>query len=144
MSSISDMLSTILPSFLTDKLAASSEDIIAWYYGFRESGTISRPVVGMTASAAALGGVIGVFIFPMVAVFLSFFITDRNSGALRGNPPAIFMAGCILLFPERTISSSISFLMRDYLIVLLFLWGIRKFGHEVLTSRIAANRDLQA
>jgi len=124
---LSDIASTIMPSFLTEKLAGASPDFIAWYYGIRERNVVGRPVIGLTASALALGGWFAVFIVPALLMFLVFLATDFVGGPLDNSVAGVFVAANVMFLAEKEISPIISYLLRDFLIMILFLWVLTVF-----------------
>lgn len=123
----SDILPTVLPSFLVAKEAASSPDFIAWHYRIRDPGIVGRPVIGLTASAFAAGAYLGVIIIPGVVMFIAFVVLNAFSGPIRDNPLAIFIAISSLLLAEKEASQVIIFLVRQLPFSLIFLYLVKAY-----------------
>lgn len=114
-----DPAETLLPGFLLTKTLANAPDRIAWHYGFRENGSIARPVVGLIASSLAAFGVAGVMLLPMLAAGLAFAALDWLGGRLRGNVWAAFILAATSFLAEKEVSTTLSFFCRSYPFLLL-------------------------
>ncbi|MGY4344969.1 hypothetical protein ACVWXM_001433 [Bradyrhizobium sp. GM7.3] len=79
----STIVSTVLPSFVVPKEAAATPDLIAWHFGFRTIGSVSRPVVGLIPSAVAGFGILGAALIPFVIIFLGFRILNLIAGSFE-------------------------------------------------------------
>jgi hypothetical protein len=111
-------IKSIVPGFLINKGAATSPDMIAWYYGFRPFGTISRPVVGLYASCLALGGIGAIIVIPGLIFFFIGRVLNGVSGVLNGNVWGIFIAVSTAYLAEKEVSQILVFFMRDFLIMM--------------------------
>lgn len=117
--------STVLPSFLIQKEAAATQDLIAWHFGFRPVGIVGRPVVGLIASATAGYGIFGAAILPFIVVFISLRILNRLTGRLKNNPWAISVFSASTLLVEKEIAPFIEFELRDLVLLLGFAVALR-------------------
>ncbi|MFG1185637.1 hypothetical protein [Xanthobacter aminoxidans] len=136
--SFQGLASSILPSFLVDKLAASSPDFIAWYYGIRTPGVVGRPVIGLTASSFAVGGYPAAIFLPGLIMFGAFYLVNRFSGPLKGNVVGVFMLGVCLGLIEKEAAEIIAFFARQFLIVLAFLFIVRQALGLVTAQSVSA------
>lgn len=129
-----DPAETLLPGFLITKTLATAPDRIAWHYGFRENGSIARPVVGLIASSLAAFGLAGVTLLPMLAASLSFTALDWLGGRLRGNVWAAFLLAATSFLAEKEVSTTLSFFCRSFPFLLLVAASLLLVG-KVRRSR---------
>lgn len=102
-----------LPSVLISKSPGVLADVVSWKYGFRTYLTVGRPVVGLSASSYAVGGipaVIGVSFFLMLVIFL---VLDVIGGAMTPSPWSIAMVVTLSNIPEKEIDALLGILLRD-------------------------------
>lgn len=114
-----DPAETLLPGFLIEKTLANAPDRIAWHYGFRASGSIARPVVGLIASSLAAFGLAGVLLLPMLVTTLSFVALDLLGGRLNGNVWGVFVLTATTFLAEKEISTTLSFFCRSFPFLLM-------------------------
>lgn len=126
--SLADVASSVLPSFLVAKSAGSSADFIAWHYRIRDPGVVGRPVIGLTASAFALGGYPAVILCPGLVIFLAFSILNGLTGPLRDNALGIFITSATLFLAEKEMSQIVIFFLRQLPIILVFLFIVKQIA----------------
>ena len=114
-----DPLETLLPGFLLEKSLANAPDRIAWHYGFRASGSIARPVVGLIASSLAAFGLVGVLLLPMLITALTFVVLDLLGGRLKANVWGAFLLSATTFLAEKEVSTTLSFFCRSFPFLLL-------------------------
>lgn len=115
-----DLARDVLPSFLIDKVQYALGDEIAWRFGFRDSGIIGRPVVGLVASSLGVLGPLGIVFLPGLMAALAFVTLDAVGGRIAASPFGVFVAASNLILAERDITL-ISYFLRDFLILLGFV-----------------------
>ncbi|MBW5438813.1 hypothetical protein FXB41_29850 [Bradyrhizobium canariense] len=125
----STIISTVLPSFLVPKEAAATPDLIAWHFGFRTIGSVSRPVVGLIPSAVAGFGVFGAAIIPFFTIFVGFRFLNLLTGSLKNNPWAISVFSSSTLLAEKEVAPFIEFFLRDFALSLVFALAL-KFAYS--------------
>ncbi|WBH17910.1 hypothetical protein [Sphingomonas radiodurans] len=140
-----DPAETLLPSLLMSKTLATAPDRIAWHYGFRASGSIARPVVGLIASSLAAFGLVGVLLLPGLTVAFTFVVLDGVGGRLVDNSWATFLFATTAFLAEREVSTTLSFFCRSFIFILLtgcvlLLLGQRKVRRSRATSVSSAPR----
>ncbi|MCD2316817.1 hypothetical protein LQ954_11720 [Sphingomonas sp. IC-11] len=123
-----DPLETLLPGFLLDKSLANAPDRIAWHYGFRASGSIARPVVGLIASSLAAFGLLGVLLLPMLVTALTFVVLDLLGGRLTGNVWGAFLLSATTFLAEKEVSTTLSFFCRSFPFLLLIAASLLLMG----------------
>lgn len=140
-----DPAETLLPSLLMTKTLATAPDRIAWHYGFRASGSIARPVVGLIASSLAAFGLVGVLLLPGLTVAFTFVVLDGVGGRLVDNSWATFLFATTAFLAEREVSTTLSFFCRSFIVILLaggvlLLLRHRKVRRAPAPSRSSAPR----
>jgi hypothetical protein len=111
----------VLPSALVSKSPGVLADIVSWKYGFRTYLTVGRPVVGLSASSYAVGGlpaVIGISFFLMLVVFL---VLDLIGGAMTASPWSVAMVVNWSYLAEKEIDAFIGILLRDIPLMMVTL-----------------------
>jgi len=128
----------IIPGPFIKKEAAISPDLIAWYYGFRQKGSVARPIVGLIASAIALGGYIAVVFIPGIAMYATIVALNFIGGPLRNNVWGIFVIGSSTFMIEGCVGQLPVFFARDYLFIIVtgFLLKSAMIRGAVETQRL--------
>lgn len=117
-----------LPSLLVTKDAFAGADLVAWQYGIRDSGSIARPVIGLTASAVAAWGSWGALLLPVLILLPMFIVLDRFPGQISGNPVAVMLIVMSANLAELGIDGVMLFFLRQVPLalivsVLILRWG---------------------
>jgi hypothetical protein len=103
----------VLPGGLISKSPGVVADLVAWKYGFRAYLTVGRPVVGLSASSYALGGlgaVLGISFFLLVVVFT---LLDMIGGTISRSPWAVGVVMAFSYIAEKEMDALVGTLFRD-------------------------------
>lgn len=117
-----------LPSVLVSKEAFTGADLVGWRYGIRDSSSIARPVIGLTASAFSAWGAWGVILLPALVLLPIFFLLDRLPGRLAGNPLTVMLIALSANLAEQGIDGVMVFLVRQVPIALIVSILILRLG----------------
>jgi hypothetical protein len=95
------LVSSILPSFFTEKREEAIVDIIAWEFGIRGYGSVARPVLGMPASTLSVAGIIGglAIVFCTILPFLA--LTNILFGPVKNSLFAPVGVGLVVPYVEK-------------------------------------------
>lgn len=117
-----------LPSLLVTKDAFAGADIVAWQYGIRDSGSIARPVIGLTASAVAAWGAWGPLLLPALVLLPIFILLDRFPGRVAGNPVTVMLIVVSANLAELGIDGVMLFFLRQVPLTLIASMLILRWG----------------
>ncbi|MEQ3625737.1 MAG: hypothetical protein ABNH26_03500 [Celeribacter sp.] len=116
----------VLPSMLIAKSAATGADLIAWDYGIRIHGNAARPVLGLAASALAIGGPWAVLPLVFVVMLPIALLLDVGFGDLRRGL-AGYTACCITwILAETTLDAAVVFALRHAVLAWLACWLVSR------------------
>lgn len=119
-----------LPGFLVQKDGTTTADLIAWRYGFRSTGSIARPVVGLTASSLAGFGAGGAFVLPFIGFMVIGMCLTSVSGRLNGSAWGVALTVSSLHLCEKEIGPIFQYAIREFPIFLAtagLLWLVYGF-----------------
>jgi len=108
-----------LPSVVATHNSYVGADEVAWAYGIRDWGAIARPVIGITASSYATGGLWAVLTLPGALFGLLFLVIDRFFGRLSMNVLGVGVAAYVAQNAEKEIDAVVGLIMRDTVIMII-------------------------
>jgi hypothetical protein len=111
-----------LPSFVIEHTSYVGADEVAWTYGIRDWGAIARPVIGVTASSYATGGLWAVLTLPGALFGILFWVIDRYFGRLSMNILGVAIAAYIAQYAEKEIDAIVVLTIRDMVITIVTLY----------------------
>ncbi len=129
-----------LPSAFVEKSAGALGDEVAWAYGFRQAGVMGRPVVGLTATAWAVGGVVGLISLGIVVPLLLFWLLGVIGGQINNNPWTVAMIVVCVLAPEQDPSATIGMMLRDIPIVIVTMAMLMLLTRELRSRQAGGPR----
>lgn len=116
----------VLPSLLIAKSAATGADLIAWEYGIRIHGNAARPVLGLAASALAIGGPAAVLPLVFTVMLPVVLLLNIGFGDLRRGL-AGYTACCITwILAETTLDAALVFALRHAVLAWLACWLVSR------------------
>ncbi len=121
-----------LPSFVIEHKSYVGADEVAWAYGIRDWGAIARPVIGVTASSYATGGLWAILALPGALFGLLFLLIDRYFGALSMNILGVAIAAYMAQNAEKEIDALVVLTTRDLIITLATI-AIAAFVYRLAT-----------
>lgn len=127
-------LKAAAPSFLASKVAYTGADLIAWTYGFRDAGSIARPVIGFPANAVAVGGWLGALWVPLVILLPIFGLVDAVFGELKNNMACVVVIATLSQCAELVIDVLVNIVVRQLPLIMLLFISIAFFLRRGVTS----------
>jgi hypothetical protein len=107
-----------LPSLLIKKSPGVLADWVSWRYGFRPYLTVGRPVVGLAASAYAVGGFFGIFAIGIPVMLAFFWATSALAGDLTASPWAVGVVVFLSVMAEKEVDAIVVLVVRDMPVLL--------------------------